>query len=67
MVDSRRVSRKGIIRASTEKHYGRLPEYGKVSVSTAKWKIPGEYRENEESVLVRKNSPDDYRKMVESV
>ena len=62
-----RVPRKGRIRASTEKLSGRLPRYGKISVSTAKWKNTDEHREKVESVLVPKNCPDDYLKIVESV
>ena len=67
MVESGRVSGKYRIRTSTEKLSGRLPKYGRISVSTAKWTNPGEYRENVESVRVLKNCSDGYRKMVESV
>ena len=67
MVDSGRVSAKGRIRASNEKLSGRLPKYGRINVSTAKWKNPGEYREKVESVRVPKNCLDDYPGMFELV
>ena len=35
-------------------------------MSTEKWKNPGEYGENVESVQGSKNCPDKYRKKVES-
>ena len=66
MEESGRVSGKGRIRATTYKLYRRLPKYGRISVSTAKWKISGEYWEKVESVRGRKNCPDEYQKMEES-
>ena len=67
MVESGRLPGKGRIRSSTDKLSGRVPQNGRISVSTKKWWNPGEYRENEESVRVLKNCPDEYRKMVEAV
>ena len=58
---------KGIIRASSKKHSGRVPENGRISVNTGKWWNPGEYSEKVESVPAPKNIPDEYLKMVESV
>ena len=67
MVESERLTGKGRIRSTTDKLSGRVPQNGRMSVSTAKWWNPGEYREKEESVRVLKNCPHEYRKMVESV
>ena len=63
MVESGRVLGKGRIRASTEKLSARVLKNGRIGVSAAKWKNPGEYWEKVESVRVRKNCPDEYRKM----
>ena len=67
IVESGRVLGKGRIRASIEKLSRRLPEKGRICVSTEKWQNPGGYRENVESVQVSKNFPGEYRKRVESV
>ena len=67
IVESGRVYEKGIIHASTEKIFGRVPEKSRVSVSTDKWKNPSEYREKVESVRVPEYCPDEYRKTLESV
>ena len=67
MEDYGRAPCKGRIRASAEKHSGRVSKNGRISVSTVKWKNPGEYREKDESVRVLKSCQDEYRKMVESV
>ena len=67
MVESGWVPGKDRIRASIEKLSGREREKGWISVSTEKWKNPGEYREIVESVRVSKKCPDEYEKMVESV
>ena len=65
MVESARVLGKRRIGATTEKHYRRVPEKVKISVSTKKlWNL-GEYRENVESVRVPKNCPNEYLKRVE--
>ena len=45
----------------------RVLEKGTMSVSTDKWKNPGEYRGKVESVLVSKNCPGEYRKGIEWV
>ena len=63
----RRLLGRGGIRAGTEKLSGRVPENGRISDSSGKWKNPGEYSEKVESVPVPKNIPDEYLKMVESV
>ena len=60
-------TKNGWIRANTEKLSGRLPENGKISVSTEKWWKPGKYREKVESERESKICPEEYRKMVESV
>ena len=62
MVESGWVPRKGRIRASIEKLSRRVREKGWISVSTEKWKNPGEYREIVESVQVSKNCTDEFRK-----
>ena len=67
MVEPGRVPGKGRIRWSTEKLSGRVLKSSRISVSTAKWQNPGEYREKDESVRVLKSCPDEYRKMVASV
>ena len=46
---------------------GRVPKYGRISVSTEKSYNPGEYGEKVESVGVGKNCPDVYQKMEESM
>ena len=58
---------KGIIRASSKKLSGRVPENGRISVSLEKLWNSGEHREKVESVRVPKNYPDDYLKRIESV
>ena len=55
------------MRASIEKVSQRVPEKGRMSVSTEKWKNRGEYQEKVESVRVSKNCPGEYRKGVEWV
>ena len=65
--ESGRVLGKGRIRASIEKLSRRVPEKGRMSVSTEKWKNLGGYREKVESVRVLKIFPDEYRKRVKSV
>ena len=67
MLESERLPGKRRIRSSTDNLSGRVPQNGRMSVSTAKWWNPGEYREKVESVGVLKKCPDEYRKMVESV
>ena len=62
MVESRRVLGKDRIRSSTQKLSGRVPKNSRISVSTAKWQNPGEYREKDEYVRVLKSCPDEYRK-----
>ena len=66
-VESMWVPKNGRILANTEKLSGRLPEKGKISVSTEKWWNPGEYLEKVESKRVSKILTEEYRKMVESV
>ena len=65
MVESGRVPGIGRICAIIEKVSRRVPENGRMSMSTEKWKNPGEYREIVESVRVSKKCPDEYEKMVE--
>ena len=67
MVESGQLLGKSGIRASTKKLSGRVPEKGRISVSTGKWWNPGEYPENVESVRVPKNIPDEYLKSLELV
>ena len=67
MVESRRLLERGGIRASTEKHSGRVPQKVRISVSTKKFWNLAEYREKVESVRVQKNCPDEYLKRVESM
>ena len=62
MVEFGRLLGRGGIRASTEKLSGRVPEKGRISVSSEKWWNPGEYSKNVESVRVPKNIPDEYLK-----
>ena len=50
-----------------EKLSGRVPEKRRISVSTEKWKNPGDCRKMAESVWVSKNCRGEYRKSVESV
>ena len=67
MEESGRVRGKGRIRAIIEKASRRVSEKGRISVSTEKWKNPGEYQEKVESVRVSKNCRGEYRKGVEWV
>ena len=60
MVESERVSGKGRIPTSIKKLSELVPKSGRISVSTAKWKNPNEYREKVESVGVGKNCLDEY-------
>ena len=57
MVESGRVPGKHRFRASNQKLSPRVPEKGRMSVRTKKWKNPGEYREKVESMRVLKNCP----------
>ena len=50
MVESRRVPGKGRIRVSPKKLSGRVSKNGRISVTTEKWKNPGEYQKKVESV-----------------
>ena len=67
MVESRREPRNSRFRATIEKLSGRVSETGRISVSTGKWKNPGEYREKVEPMPLLKNCPDEFPKRVESV
>ena len=67
IVEPGRVPGKGRIRASTEKMSGRVSEEGTISVSTAKWYNPVEYREKLESVREPKKCQEEYRKSVQSM
>ena len=67
MVESGRVPREGRLRATIEKLSGRVSEKGRISVSTEKWKNPGEYREEVDSMPLLKNCPNEFGKRVESV
>ena len=67
MVESRSVPGKGRIGEIIEKLSRRVPEKGRICVSTEKWWNPGEYQEKVESVRVSKNCPGEYRKRVQSV
>ena len=58
---------KGRIRASTEKFFGRVPEKGRISVSTGKLQNSVEYSEQVESVRVARNFRDEYLKRIELV
>ena len=51
-VESGQVPGKGRIRASIEKLPRQLPKKGRISMSTAKWQNPGQYREKVHSVRV---------------
>ena len=62
MVEFGRLRGKGRIRVSIENHSERVPKKGRISVSTEKWKNPGEYYEKVESVRVLKTIPSEYRK-----
>ena len=62
MVESGRVPAKGRFRGSIEKLSRREPEKGRISVSTEKWKNPGEHTEKVESVRVSKTCPNQYLK-----
>ena len=67
MVESDGVLGKGRIRASIEKVSRRVPEKGRISVSTEKLFNLGEYWEMVESVRVSTTCRGEYRKRVESV
>ena len=67
MVQSGSVSGKARIRPRTEKVSGRVSEEGTISVSTAKWYTPVEYREKLESVREPKKCQEEYRKSVQSM
>ena len=58
MVESDWVPGKVRIRAIIEKVSRHVPEKGRMSVSTEKWKNRGEYQEKVESVRVSKKCPD---------
>ena len=64
---SERVLGKGRICGSIQKLPGRVPENGRINVNTGKWLNPGEYREKVESMPLLKNSPEEFRKRVESL
>ena len=57
MVEFGRVPGKSRIHLNIEKLSRRVPEKGRICVSTKEWQNPGEYREKVESVRVSKNSP----------
>ena len=67
MVDSGGVPGKGIILASIEKLFRRVPKTGHICVSTEKGSNPAECREKVESVRVSKKCQDEYRKRVQSM
>ena len=67
MEESGRVRGKGRIRSSIKKVSRRVPEKARMSVSTEKWKNPGEYLEKVESMQLLKNYLDEFRKRLESV
>ena len=67
MASSGSVPGKGRIRASVKKFSRRVPENGRISVSTEKWYHPSHYRKKVESVRVSKKCLGEYQKMVESV
>ena len=67
MVEDGRVLVKGRIRASTEKLSRPVRKNGRMSVSTGTLFNSGECQEKVESVRLPEISPDEYRKMVESV
>ena len=67
MVESDGVLGKGRIRASIEKVSRRVPEKGRISVSTEKWLNAGDYWEMVESVRVSTTCRGEYRKRVESL
>ena len=50
MVQSGRVTGKGRLRAGIEKLSRRVPEKGRISVSTEKWENPGEYLQKVDSM-----------------
>ena len=60
MASSGSVPGEGRIRASVKKLSRRVPENGRISVSTEKWQNRGQYRENVEFVRVSKNCPGEY-------
>ena len=67
MVESGGVLGKGRIRASIEKVSQRVPEKGRISVSTEKWLNPGEYWEMVEAVRVSTTCRGEYREKVKIV
>ena len=67
MVESRRVPGKGRFRATIENLSGRVPEKGRISVSTEKRWNPGKYLQKVDSVRVSKTCPSESRKRVELV
>ena len=67
MVESKREPVKGRNCGSTEKLSERVPENGRISVSTKKRQNPGEDWLKVETVRVPKKYPDEYLNMVESV
>ena len=67
MVESGRLLEKDRIDASNEILSRRVPEKGRMSVSTENWYNSGNYSEKVESVRVPRNFPDEYLKMVESL
>ena len=67
MVEFGRVPGKITIRGTIDKLSRRVPQEGRICVSTEILQDPGEYREKVESVRVPKYCPDEYRKRVESV
>ena len=67
MIESGLVPGKGRIHSSIKKLSQRVPEKGRICVSTEKWYNMGEYREKVESVRVSKTFPDEYQKMVKSM
>ena len=64
MLESGRVLGKGGFRANIEKLSRRVPEKGRISVSTEKWKNAAEYPTKVESVRVLKSCPGEYQKRV---
>ena len=65
MIESGRVPGKGRIHASTEKLSEQIPNNGRFTISTGKWKDSGQNRDKAESVRVPKICPNEYRKMEE--
>ena len=67
MVESVRVLGKCRIGARTQIFSRRVPEKGRISVSTKKLYNPSEYGEKVEAVRVLRNFHDEYLKSIESV